>query len=210
MRYAIPALIAASLLTWVTLLAPAPARAAPAHAAGRSAEATATASSGLVRHALREHRAAARDYRSWLRARSCLGLDGEHRRLPRRPDRLAPVHVWESFLGAVHRDHRFCERHLDRCLTRMRSPGGSSSGTRWLPLARWVGWPQSALPHLAYIIQRESSGRPTAVNPSSGCTGLLQILRSHVSDPWRLTDPEYNLRVGLRLYRQAGWSPWAL
>ena len=48
------------------------------------------------------------------------------------------------------------------------------------------------------------------MNPSSGCTGLLQILRSHVSDPWRLTDPEYNLRVGLRLYRQAGWSPWAL
>ena len=92
----------------------------------------------------------------------------------------------------------------------MKAPGGTSSGTRWMPLALWVGWPASTLANLAYIIMRESSGRPTAVNAASGCTGLLQVLRSHVRDPWRLTDPEYNLRVGLRLYREAGWAPWSL
>ena len=92
----------------------------------------------------------------------------------------------------------------------MRNPGGTSSGTRWGPLALWVGWPRACIPNLVYIIMRESSGRPNAVNSSSGCAGLLQILPSNVSQPWRLFDPEYNLRQGLRVYRLAGWSPWAL
>jgi len=75
---------------------------------------------------------------------------------------------------------------------------------------RYVGWSESTLPNLCYIVNRESSGRARALNPSSGCAGLLQILPSNVSQPWRLFDPEYNLREGLRLYRVAGWSPWAL
>jgi len=77
-------------------------------------------------------------------------------------------------------------------------------------LARHVGWPRYTLSQLAYIIQRESSGRQNAYNGVIGCTGLLQIWPGHVSDPWRLTDPEYNLAVGLRLYRSSGWGPWAL
>ena len=79
-----------------------------------------------------------------------------------------------------------------------------------MPLARYAGWPESTLGNLAYIIMRESSGRQRALNASSGCAGLLQILPSNVTQPWRLFDPEYNLRQGLRLYRLAGWSPWSL
>ena len=83
---------------------------------------------------------------------------------------------------------------------------------RWLPLARWVGWPASTLSHLAYIIFRESSGRERAYNPVIGCSGLLQVWPGHVSaaNRQRLFEAEYNLRVGLRLYRTAGWQPWAL
>ena len=91
----------------------------------------------------------------------------------------------------------------------MRRPGGSSNGVRWMPLARYVGWPESTLGTLAMIIMRESSGRERAYNPS-GATGLLQILRSNSKQPWRLMDAEFNLREGLRLYRLCGWSPWSL
>lgn len=90
----------------------------------------------------------------------------------------------------------------------MKHPGGSSNGVRWMPLARWVGWPEYTLSTLAYIIMRESSGRARALNPSSGCAGLLQIHPCHgVANAF---DPEVNLRAGLRLYRQSGWAPWAM
>lgn len=92
----------------------------------------------------------------------------------------------------------------------MKHPGGSSNGVRWMPLARWVRWPASTLSQLAYIIMRESSGRERAYNGVIGCTGLLQIWPGNVSQPWRLMDAEYNLRQGLRLYRECGWSPWAM
>jgi len=107
----------------------------------------------------------------------------------------------------MRRDFR---QRTGRLVARMRCPGGSSNGVRWIPLARHVGWPRYTLSQLAYIIQRESSGRQNAYNGVIGCTGLLQIWPGHVSDPWRLTDPEYNLAVGLRLYRSSGWGPWAL
>lgn len=81
---------------------------------------------------------------------------------------------------------------------------------RWIWLLGDVGWPRSTWGQLAFIINRESRGYPGVVNSSSGCTGLLQILPSNVSEPARLSDPRYNLEQGLRLYRLAGFSPWAL
>lgn len=93
---------------------------------------------------------------------------------------------------------------------RITHPGGSSNGKRWIPLARYVGWPESTLQTLAYIIMRESSGRAHAYNGVIGCSGLLQIWPGHVAaaNRSRLFDPEYNLRVGLRLWLAQGWSPW--
>lgn len=118
--------------------------------------------------------------------------------------------AWLRRMDEWREQRAWLRLHVSRLVVQMKKPGGSSNGERWRPLALWVGWPRATLANLCYIIQRESSGRPAAVNSSSGCTGLLQILRSNVSQPWRLTDPEYNLAQGLRLYRLCGWSPWAL
>ena len=191
------------------------ARIAPGPATFASSEPTTTpepASAGVVRRALRGRRAAVRAWREWGRARACLSLRvvrfGAHS--AQQPDRAESEAVWVGAGVAWRVDARAYGRRTDKLVERMRAPGGTSSGTRWAPLALWVGWSRACIPNLVYIIMRESSGRPTAVNSSSGCTGLLQILRSNVAQPWRLTEPEYNLREGLRLYRVCGWSPWAL
>ena len=96
----------------------------------------------------------------------------------------------------------------------MKHPGGSSSGVRWLPLARHVGWPAGALQTLAYVITRESSGRQYAHNPS-GASGLLQLMPGWFTGAWGIPagnpyDPEYNLRSGLLIWQRGGWSPWAV
>lgn len=79
---------------------------------------------------------------------------------------------------------------------------------RWVRLARRSGWSRGCISHLMYVIHRESRGSPKALNPSSGCAGLLQLHPCHgVKNPF---DPGVNLRAGHRLYRAAGWSPWAL
>jgi hypothetical protein len=81
---------------------------------------------------------------------------------------------------------------------------------RWVALARRCGWPWPCIERLMCIIARESSGYPGVVNDVIGCTGLLQIWPGNVSQPSRLTNPRYNLAQGLRLYREAGWSPWSI
>ena len=166
------------------------------------------AAPALIAAALKCERRAYAALREYARAAACLG-HAPHLRLSGRPPRLAAAAVW---LDRAHRwraQRRAFVVRTFALVQRMRHPGGSASGAKWLPLARFVGWPAATLSHLAAIIMRESSSRPWARNPS-GCTGLLQIWPGHVSDPAHLTDPEYNLRVGLRLYREAGWAPWAL
>lgn len=82
---------------------------------------------------------------------------------------------------------------------------------RWVALARKVGWKWGCIDNLCHIMARESSGFPGVTNSEgSGATGLLQILRSNVTQPDRLTEPRYNLAQGLRLFKVAGWGPWAL
>ena len=124
------------------------------------------------------------------------------------PARSAPEAAWQKAGRRLKHQTLDWRGKVKAGVARMRKPGGTSSGARWLPLARWVGWPEHTLSHLAYIIMRESSGRTTALNPSSLCSGLLQIHPCHgVARPF---DPEVNLRAGLRLYRSSGWAPWAL
>jgi hypothetical protein len=81
----------------------------------------------------------------------------------------------------------------------MKHPGGTSSGARWMPLAKWLHWPSYALSQLASVIMRESSGRERADN-SSAHKGLLQfawqwyrgkwLIHGHgrVFDPWDATE----------------------
>lgn len=82
---------------------------------------------------------------------------------------------------------------------------------RWVRLARRVGWEWGTIERLMCIIARESSGYPGVSNSQgSGATGLLQIMPGNVSQPWRLSEPAYNLRSGLKLYRDAGWGQWGM
>lgn len=205
------ALLVFALLVVLTLLVCGPGAAGADTSPSPSPSVTAEpepASAALVRRALAA-RGRAQAARSRLcRVRSCF-KSKPPRPLAARPLRTDPAGSWLRALRRWIRqaaDWRAKSRAGRRAMLR---PGGATCGARWLPLARWAGWPEGTLSHLAYIIDRESGGRPDAANPSVA-TGLLQILRSHVSDPWRLTEPEYNLRVGLRLYRAGGWAPWSI
>ncbi len=95
-------------------------------------------------------------------------------------------------------------------------PPGSGAA-RWWPLARYVGWPASARSTFVYVVNRESHGQPHACNSYSGCYGLLQLHPMHwfgkrrrvKGRPW-IFWPVNQLRLGLQLYREAGWQPWDL
>lgn len=87
---------------------------------------------------------------------------------------------WEGVEAPCER----CRAAVAAAIAKMRRPGGSGVA-RWMPLARWAGWPTGALPTLQRVMWRESRGNPLAVNRSSGCAGL-------------------------RLYRAAGWQPWGM
>ena len=155
------------------------------------------------------HKVAVAAWRADNRARSCFTRRAWARpaSLPARAESEAAWReAWSHYRSLTHQ----YRAELKRLRHKMTHPGGSSNGVRWKPLMRWTKWPEGTLANLCYIVMRESSGRAAAVNSSSGCTGLLQILRSNVTEPWRLTEPEYNLHEGLRLYRICGWSPWAL
>jgi len=95
-------------------------------------------------------------------------------------------------------------------------PKGSGAA-RWWPLAHYVGWPHSAKAKLIYVINRESHGQPHAVNPYSGCYGLLQLHPMHWAGKHHKVKgrkwifwPVNQLRLGLKLYKGSGWQPWAL
>lgn len=102
----------------------------------------------------------------------------------------------------------FMER-TGRLVERMTHPGGSSSGARWMPLARWAGWPAYALHNLAALIQNESSGRPRAVSPTND-HGLVQFNLPSWSREFarvmrrsflpHIYDPLLNLQFALYVY----------
>lgn len=89
-------------------------------------------------------------------------------------------------------------------------------------LARAVGWPEETIPHLVYIMRRESNCDPSAFADRPWTLdlsrGLLQInafgsldagiRRSCGIDPATLLDPEVNLRCGLAMFGAMGWGPW--
>jgi hypothetical protein len=135
-----------------------------------------------------------------------------------RPLRSAPEAVWLGVGQRWHLQKLDYRERLARLVKRMREPGGTSCGKRWLPLAYWVGWSRGLGSWLTYIMDRESSGRPRAYNPVISCTGLMQLWPGNVAYtglPWSgrirwLMDPENNLRAALRLYRECGANPWHL
>jgi len=93
----------------------------------------------------------------------------------------------------------------------MRNPRGSGA-ERWWPLALYTGWRPSLKSWFCYVVNRESHGQPHAVNPSSGCYGLLQEIGGWWASKGRrwIADPENQLRLGWYIYRVQGPAAWAL
>ena len=66
----------------------------------------------------------------------------------------------------------------------------------------------------ACIIRRESGGNPTAVNRSSGASGLYQFMdstwHSVTGLPGKASQysPAVQTAAALKLQAEAGWSPW--
>ena len=92
---------------------------------------------------------------------------------------------------------------------------------RWCPLVAdhlaAYDWQPGDLRRLMLLVECESNGDPTAVNPTSGTTGLFQHMpryfaaRSmkalgYVGDP---TDPHDNIHVGVWLAKTGGWQHWS-
>jgi len=76
----------------------------------------------------------------------------------------------------------------------------------WADELRAVGFPESAIPHMLYIIDRESGGNPNAINSSSGACGLTQLYPCYGGSAW--LDPMTNLRLALQKYQASGFAPW--
>lgn len=188
--------------------------------ASPSVEPTATpepASQVVVHRALKQRQRAVSAWHEWNRARSALSLRvvrfGAHSAA--KPDRAESRARWLATAAGWKLDLDEYRSRTNRLVDRMRAPGGTSSGTRWAPLLRWLRYPESIIPTFVCIIGRESSGRVRAVNPSSGCAGLLQFQPAWYRGQWGYPafnpfDPEANLRAGLHLWREVGMQPWAL
>jgi len=107
--------------------------------------------------------------------------------------------------------HRYI-RHLRKTTTpivRQAAPSTPATTTTtssggWADELRAAGFPESAIPHMLYIIQRESGGNPSAINPSSQACGLTQI---YPYVPGCL-DPMTNLRLAFQKYQASGFAPW--
>ena len=201
------------------------------YVAGISTETTATASpspspsptplppasSATVKASLQQRAHAKIACGEWNRARRAFAL----RLVPfsknssASPARSKSEAVWVAAGKGWKRDAARYHKMFARLRYKMVHPGGSSNGVRWIPLARWVGWPESTLSTLADIIMRESSGRERAYNPS-GASGLLQLMAGFYAgdyynfpnfDPF---NPELNLYYGHKAWHVSGWAPWAL
>lgn len=101
---------------------------------------------------------------------------------------------------------------------------------QWLDEALEVGWPESELETIDYLIWRESRCEPDAFNPDDprgGSLGLMQINRHWcVPNPsydimigWLqelgvmgqcedLYDPRVNLQSALLIWHEYGYEPW--
>ena len=172
-------------------------------------EPTATArpaSAGWVKWAKKWPVQARRARTRLARVRRCQGKKPPAR-LATAPARCEPNPAWSAAGKAWKRHAKRCRAAAAAGTAKMRRPGGSGVA-RWMPLARWAGWPAGSLPTLQRVMWRESRGNPLAVNRSSGCAGLLQIHPCH--GVANVFDPLVNLRAGLRPYRPAGRQPWAM
>lgn len=126
------------------------------------------------------------------------------------PRRSASEQTWKKYTRYLRHRTADWRAKIKAGRYRMLHPGGKSNGVRWMPLARWVGWPSRALNTLAGMIMCESSGRAKAFNTVIDCTGLTQIWPGHVTKwmkcSWSkairwLKVAENNLRQAYRIWK---------
>lgn len=81
---------------------------------------------------------------------------------------------------------------------------------QWRPLVSTYGWNVDIA---LCLMQAESGGNPDAQNPSSGASGLMQVLPSWADNfgvtPADLFDPVTNLNISYALYQDGGWGHWS-
>jgi len=171
------------------------------------------APASTVRWALGWRRAAVRRWKTYNRARACLGMQQKLFAAPR-PPRSADKATWMRAGRRWRSMARSFPERTARLVWRMRHPGGSGAA-RWWPLARWVGWPSSQRGNVIKCVGGESGGNPRASN--GVCRGLMQIHECHAADwlrhigrsYWRSwSDAACNLAYGLVLWLGGGWGPW--
>jgi soluble lytic murein transglycosylase-like protein len=83
---------------------------------------------------------------------------------------------------------------------------------RWGPLVASYFNPEDVARALC-LMELESAGDPGARNPSSGASGLMQVMpvwAGHFGySPLDLFDPWTNLEVAARIRDQQGWGAWS-
>ena len=97
---------------------------------------------------------------------------------------------------------------------RLTHPAGSGAA-RWWPLASFLGWPDSERANWIHCVTGESHGDPTTVG-KAGELNIMQIHPCHAKAFRRVTGVSFwcqttwdNVKFGLWLWKQAGWSPWS-
>lgn len=92
-------------------------------------------------------------------------------------------------------------------------PEGDQVGTeRWGPLASSF-FRVEDLPRVLCLMGHESKGNPSAVNPTSGAAGLMQVMPFWAPrfgyDSDDLLDPMVNLEVASWILDHQGWTAWS-
>ena len=200
----------------------------PSPSPSPSATSLPPASAATIKWATKHRAHAKREWKKWNKARAAFNLRAVpfSRACPRSPTRLATEDTWMSVGKRWQHAAVTYQRKYNKLRHKMLYPGGSSCAERWMPLARFLGWHESELSLLCSIMNRESSGRPEAKNPSSTASGLAQFLafwwdgsdagmaklfHSHgLAYPWNPFDAEQTLSHWLVAVRHIGWGPWAL
>lgn len=110
----------------------------------------------------------------------------------------------------------FQERHAPPVVVRPESSGSSVNRSMGSNVEQWRGlvsaYPWDANTALC-LMSYESGGNPNARNPSSGASGLMQVLPSWAPkfgvSTDALFDPVTNLEISYALYADGGWGHWS-
>ena len=89
---------------------------------------------------------------------------------------------------------------------------GDQDVLQWLPLVAGQ-FDEGEYDRALCLIAAESGGNPNARNPSSGASGLMQILPSWAAvygvSRTDLFDPSINLYIAADLQDRYGWTQWS-